>query len=169
MKALSGTCCPELDVDVKVLQRIGALAELRRDLQYDVVLVDLGKHDGDQALAESVVKGVVDGRSGQAEARGGVAIDDQVFFEGVILFVGGDVPQIGKSLQLGHEPLHPSGQLVRIGGLQAVLKLGAAYAIFHREVLHRLHVQGDSLNRLGLIRKAPDDLRSHRMFVHRGA
>ena len=47
------------------------------------------------------------------EARGGVAIDDQVFFEGVILLVGGDVPQMRKILQLGHEPLHPSGQLVR--------------------------------------------------------
>ena len=56
-----------------------------------------------------------------------------------------------------------------IGGLQAVLKLGAAYAIFHRKVLDRLHVQGDSLNGLGLIRKAPDDLAHIGMFVHRGA
>ncbi len=169
MKALERHLLPGSRFDVKVLQGVGVLAELRRDLQYDVVLVELREHDGDQALAESVVQGVVDGRSGQAQPRGGVAIDDQVFFQGVILLVGGDVPQIRKGLQLGHEPRHPGGQVVGIGGLQAVLKLGAADAIFHAEVLHRLHVQGDSLNGLGLVRKAADDLGSHRMFVPRAA
>ena len=107
VKALSGTCWPGCRFHVKILQRVGVLAELRRDLEDDVVLVELGEHDGDQALSEGVVEGVVDGRGRQAEARGGVAIDDQVFLEGVILLVGGDVAQLRQLLQLGDEPRHP--------------------------------------------------------------
>ena len=102
-----------VDFTYRLLQRIGVLAELRGDFQHHMVLVELREHDGDQALAEGVVEGVVDGRSGQAEPRGRVAIDDQVFFQRVILLVGGHVAQVGQSLQLGHEPRHPSGQVVR--------------------------------------------------------
>src|SRR5713101_4295132 len=46
--------------DVDVLERIGRLPELGRDLHHDVILIELSVHGGDLALAERVVERVVD-------------------------------------------------------------------------------------------------------------
>ena len=61
------------------------------DLHDHEVLIEAGVHGGDLALAEGVVEHLVDGRGGDAEARGGVAIDDEGCGEALILLVGGDV------------------------------------------------------------------------------
>ena len=46
-----------------------------------------------------------------------------------------------KAFSLFHQPRRPDRQFVRVGILQAVLKLGARHAAFDGQVLHRLHVE----------------------------
>ena len=57
-------------LDVDIVERGGIALELGRDLEDDVVLVQLGEDGGDLALAEGIVEGVVDVLRGDAEARG---------------------------------------------------------------------------------------------------
>src|SRR5579859_6256665 len=65
-------------VDVNILERIGILLELRVHFHDDVILIELRVNRGDLALAEGVVQGVVDVGGKNANARGGIAIDDDV-------------------------------------------------------------------------------------------
>ena len=76
---------------------------------------------------------------------------------GQVLLVGGDVAQFRQRLQLGQQLGCPRRQLVGIGILQAELILGAADAVFHRQVLHRLHVQRDALNPRNLLLQSLHD------------
>ncbi len=83
-------------IDVIELARIAL--ELRRHLQHHVILVELGEHGRDLALAERVVERVVDGRGRDAEARGGVAIDHQMRIQAVVLLIGRDIAQLRAGL-----------------------------------------------------------------------
>ena len=82
--------------------------------------------------------------------------------QALVLLVGGDVAQLGQRLQLLDQPRRPLRQLLRVGVFEAVLVLRAADAVFHRQVLHRLHVERDALDlgQLGL--QAPDDVAGDR-------
>ena len=51
-------------------------------------------------------------------------------------------------LHLIDQPSGPQVQLVRIRIFQRVLVLGTADAVIHRDVLHRVHVKHDALDRL---------------------
>src|SRR5207302_387371 len=126
---------------VNVLQRIGRLLELRVDFQQHVVLVQLREDSGDLALAESVIERVVNGLGQNAEARGRVAIDDQVRLQTRIELVAGNVPKLRDSLQFRHQFRRPGIQLLRIRVFDRVLKLRAADPVLHRQVLYRLHVE----------------------------
>ena len=75
---LSGTCVPLLGLHVEIVERGGIGLEVLPDLHDHVVLVELGEDGGDLALAEGVVERVVDVGHGDAEAGGGVAVDDEV-------------------------------------------------------------------------------------------
>ncbi len=57
-----------------------------------------------------------------------------------ILLVAGRVPQFGKLLQPGQQLRRINVQFIRVRIFQRVLKLRAADAILHGQILHRLHV-----------------------------
>jgi hypothetical protein len=69
---------PLPDFTYKIAQRAGVGLEVLADFHNHMVLVELGEDGGHLALAESVVERVVNVGHGDAEARGGVAIDDQL-------------------------------------------------------------------------------------------
>ena len=131
--------------------------ELRRDLQHHVVLVELGEHGRDLALPERVVQRVVDHRGRDPEARGSIAIDDQMRTESLVLLVGCHVAQRGQGLQPVQQLRGPGTQLGGIRILEAVLILRAAHAILDGQILHRLEIERDAfdLRELGL--QAIDD------------
>src|SRR6266478_3143172 len=145
-------------MNINVFQVFRALLELRVDFQHDVVLIQLRENGGDQALAESVVQRVVNVGGKNSEARRRVAIDGEHREQALVLLVAGDVTQLGQLLELFHEARDPIAQLFGVYILQAVLKLRAADAIFHGEVLHRLHEQRYAvhLGERGL--QAPNDV-----------
>jgi hypothetical protein len=64
---------------------------LRVDLHNYEVLVEAGVHGGDLALTEGIVENLIDGSCCDAEARGGIAINDKGFGESLILLIGGCV------------------------------------------------------------------------------
>src|SRR3989440_1851928 len=81
---------------VNVFQRIGVLLELRIHFDDDVILVQLSKDGGDQALAESVIKCVVDIGGENAEARSGNADDGGGGGETPVQLVAGDIAKGGE-------------------------------------------------------------------------
>ena len=89
------------------------------------------REDGrDLALAEGVVKGVVDICGKNAEARRGVAVDDEGGQEALVLLVAGDIANGRERLQFVHETGRPVGQLFGVDVFEAVLEFGAADAVF---------------------------------------
>ena len=52
---------------IDIIQFCRILLKLGRRFQNDMVLIELGKKSGDLALAKSIVKGVIDGRRGDAK------------------------------------------------------------------------------------------------------
>ena len=77
---------------IDVLQSGGILLELWVHLHHHVILIQLGEDGGDLALAEGVVERIVDVGREHAEARSGVAVDDQRRQQTEILLVARDVP-----------------------------------------------------------------------------
>src|SRR5260370_1991156 len=132
------------------------LLELRIYFQDDVVLIQLSKNGGDQTLPESVVQRVVDVGRKNAEAGSSIAIDGEHREQTLMLLVAGDIAQFGQGLELVHEARHPISQLLCVRVFQAVLKLRGADAIFHGQVLHRLHEERDAVY-LGKLRLEPPD------------
>ena len=139
LRAATGT-------DINVIERIGIAAESRRDFQHDMILVQLREHGGHQALAESIVKRVVNLLHAEAQPGSVVAIDNQRRFQPVILLIRGDVAQGGQGSQLPYQPVRPRVQLLLIRAFHGVLELRAADAVFHREILNRLHVKRDAFH-----------------------
>ena len=124
-------------VDVVELARIAL--KLRRDFQHHVILVELGEHGRDLALPECIVERVVDGRGRDAEARGGIAIDHQMRASPCVLLIGRDIAQRGSVRSLSISVAVQVLSSAAFGIFEAVLILGAAHAIFDRQILHRLH------------------------------
>ena len=76
---------------------------------------------------------------------GRVAVEDQPGPQAVHLLVAGHDRAVPASFcSCRYHARSILIQLVRVGIFQRVLELRAADAIFHREVLHRLHEQGDA-------------------------
>ena len=79
VKALSGTCAARRPSGRRCSSGpAGRLLEVGLHFQHHVVLVQLREHGRDLPLAEGVVERVVDHLRRDAEARGGVAVDDQM-------------------------------------------------------------------------------------------
>ena len=146
VSAWAAGLCPPPAGNINALQRIGIGAEIGINFEHDVVLVQLRKHDRDQPLPEGVVQGVVDRAGGDAQSRCGVAVDHQIGLRRLVLLVGGHVAQFRQRLQLGHQLSRPRRQFFGVGVFQAELVLRPADAVFHRQVLHRLHVQRDAFD-----------------------
>ena len=76
------------------------------------------------------------------------------------MFVCSHILKLVKTLQFFHQPPGPQLQLVRVGVFQAVLKLRPRNAIFHRQILHGLHVERDAFHLGQFRRKPPNNVRS---------
>ena len=87
-------------LDVDVVQRFGALPELRRHFHHHMILVQVLVDGRDLALAEGVVERVVDlRRRSDAEPRRRGAVDLEIDFQPLVLAVGIDVLQFRHVLQ----------------------------------------------------------------------
>ena len=64
-----------------------------------MVLIQAFIDVGDLALAEGIAKGVVDVLYGDAETRGGIAVNNNGALQTVELLIGIDVPEFGKIAQ----------------------------------------------------------------------
>ena len=133
---------PERHVDI--LERIRILRELRIHLEHHVVLVQLREDGGHLALPKGVVQRVVDRLRQNPQSRSGIAIDHQLGLEAAILLVGGHVAHGGQLAQFVHQFGRPDRQLLRVRAFHRILILRPAHPVFHRQVLHRLHVQRDA-------------------------
>ena len=107
--------------DIDVLQCFRALPELRRDPHHHMILVEIVVDRRHLALAECVIKRVVDLRRVDAEPRRGVAVDLEIDLQPLVLAVGIDVVEFGHVLQRVGDLRHPFVELVQRVGLQRVL------------------------------------------------
>ena len=122
-----------------------------------MVLVERRVGGGDLALAEGVGERGVDGQGGDAEAGGGVAVDDELRAQAFVLLVGGDVLELGQLLHGGHQPGRPLvefGDGVRGEGV-LILRGGAAAADV--EFLRALQVELHAGDVRGLRAQAVED------------
>ena len=122
----------------------GILVEPGLHFQHHVILVQLRKDGRDLPLSISVVQRLVDGRCGDSQPRGRVAVEHQCRPQSEDLLIAGHVAQLRQLLQLGEHLRREAIQLVYVRIFQRVLELGAAHAVFDREILHRLHEQRDA-------------------------
>src|SRR4029077_12180914 len=140
------------------LEDLRARLELRRDLQHDVILVDAFVDVGDLPLSEGVAERVVNIQNVDAQAAGGVAVDNDGAFQPAHLLVGIDVAQLGDFSQALLKDGSPMSEIAEIVRLERVLILRGAAAAADAEILNGLQIQsgaGDS-TRLGA--DARDDL-----------
>src|SRR5258706_289263 len=93
-----------------------------------------------------------------ARMLGGIPIDDGRRLQPLVLLVGGHVAQLRPGPELFEETGGEGRQLRRVRVFEGVLELRAADPALHGQVLHGLHVEGDSLDLLELRLQAPDDL-----------
>src|SRR6266436_6241054 len=153
---------------VDVFESVRILLELGIDFHDDVILVELGEDGGDLALAEGVVEGVVDIGGENAEAGSSVAVDGESGEETLIQLVAGDIANIGEGTELVDEARRPVGKLFGVNIFEAVLKLGAADAVFHGEILNGLHEKRDSVH-LGKFRlQTANDIGSIGVALRKG-
>ena len=64
-----------------------------------------------------------------------------------ILLIAGNVAEFRQSLELGNQLGRPGIQFLHVRVFDRILKLRAADAIFHRQVLYGLHVERDARHR----------------------
>src|SRR5262245_30220060 len=137
---------------VKIGEVMRILLKTGLGLENDMVLVQLSKYRGHLALAEGIVKRVVERLRRNAKPGRGLAIDNQTRLQSLVLLVAGHVAQDGQRLQPFDKARHPHAEFPRVGVFKAVLKLGPAHTVFYREILYRLHEERDAfdLRKLGL-------------------
>src|SRR6266478_6823026 len=81
---------------INIFQRIRILLELRVHFEDHVILIELRENGRDQALAESVVKRVVNVGGKNAQSRSGVAVDGERGDEALVQLVAGHIAQLGQ-------------------------------------------------------------------------
>ena len=97
-------------------------------------------------MAEGVVESVINRLRQNSQPRSGVTVDDQIGFQAVRLLIAGYIAHLRQSAQLVHKLGSDGCQFLRIRIFHGVLILRPAYTTFHRQVLHRLHVECDPCN-----------------------
>ena len=80
-----------------------------------------------------------------------IAIEHQLCPQALHLLIAGHVAQFRQLLQLLEHSRREGIQLVHVRIFERVLELRAAHAVFHRQILHRLHEQRDA-GHLGQLR-----------------
>ncbi len=141
---------------INVIQLRRIALKFRQRFQDDVILVQLREERGNLPLAERVVERVVNRLRRDAEPRRRHAVNHQGRLRAVRLLVGGHVAELRQRLHFRDELRRPLVQFVGIRVFERVLILRAAHAVFHRQILHRLHVQRDAFDLRQFRLQAPD-------------
>ena len=113
-----------------------------------MILVQLREQGRDLALAEAIVQRVVDILCRNAETRSGRAVIAQGRLASLGLLIASDVGELRQLLESREEFRHITAEFLRARILQTVLVLRAADDILDRDVLHRLHVETDAVDRI---------------------
>ncbi len=132
------------------------------DLHDHEVLIEAGVHGGDLALAERVVEDLVDGGCGDAETRGGVAIDDEGCREPLVLLVSGGIAQLGHRAHAGQQARSPGVEFVQVFVRERVLILRVAATASDLDVLLGLEEERGAGDAGEFPAEAVDDLRRRR-------
>ncbi len=132
---------PPDGADIQVLENLRVLPELRRHFHDDMILLRTeGIVDGgDLRLGKGVAQRIVDLNLRQAQARGAVAIHDQVGLETAGLQIGIHIGDLRHVLQRCAQLLRPGAQFGQIIAQQGelILRVGRSAAAA-AEVLHGL-------------------------------
>ncbi len=144
---------------IDLVERLGRQLHAGAGLHDHPVLVGLGEDGGDDPLAEGVVERAVDRGGGDAEARGRVAVDDDVgaarpCWAWSVATSASCGSCWSRSISLGIHSARAAG----IRAFEHHLVLGAADAVVDRQVLDRLHVGRDPDDAGDLRLQALDDL-----------
>ena len=111
------------------------MREARINFHHDVILIEGAVNDRHLTLPKRVVKGVVDLERANAEAGGGVAIDDDVGHQPVLQMIRVKVRQHRVVLKRFNKLRSPRIEVLRIVGQQRVLILCIALARRQRRYL----------------------------------
>src|ERR1700734_2684604 len=141
---------------VNILQRIGGLLELRRDLHDHVILVERTVNGRDLPLSEGIVKRIINVLRGDAQPAGGVAVDHQLGLQSAILLVGIHVAQFLQHAHFRQQSRRPAVELVQIFALQRVLILRIALATTDGQILSGLQIECGPRHDRQLAAKAVD-------------
>ena len=123
-----------------------------------MIAVELGKILRDLALAERVVKRVVDKLRLDAVARCGIAVNLHQQRRSLGLLVGRDIAKYREPLHSGEDFGRPLVQFVEVGVLQRKFELRSRGAAAETHVLRRLHVEFRALDLLELRPQPGNDL-----------
>ena len=140
-----------------LIERVGVLPELRRDLHHDMVLVERRVHRRHLPLAEGIVQRVVDRLLRKTQARRGVAIDDDVGLEAAVLLIAADVGENFNGAQFLEHLRRPLVQLAEVVALQRELILRVARSAADAQILNRLQVEIDAGDVRDLLADASDN------------
>jgi hypothetical protein len=127
-------------------------------LEDHAVLIRLRIDRRDDALPEGIIEHVVDGRGRDAESRRGRSVDHEIGRRSLLLHVARDVRELRQLFELLHELGYFRQEIVVVGTFDDELVLRAADRGIDRDVLQRLHVQGDAEHIGGLLLQSADDL-----------
>ena len=128
----------------------------RVNLHHHVVLIDGAVNDRHLPLSERVVKGVVDLQRANAEASGGVAIDDDVGLQPVLRLIRFKVRQHGVVLKRLDKLRSPPIEVLYRVGQQRVLILRIALAAADEDILDGAEVE-DTVGNLSKLWLQPRD------------
>ena len=117
------------------------LLQRRIKFEDDAILVRLRIDGRDDALAEGIVKRVVDGGRRDAETAGGGAVDDKIDRQPLLLQIAGDAGHLRQPVEASHQLRHPGGEFGRIGVFEHEIVRRAIDRRIDGQVLHRLHVE----------------------------
>ena len=86
-----------------------------------MILIERGEHGRDLALAESIVKDIVDRLGAHSESRRGRAIDDQASLKPFVLLVAVDIEEAAHGSELLQHAGRPDEEILNVVALQRVL------------------------------------------------
>ena len=124
-------------VEIDVLQAIRALPVLGRNLQYDVILVQLSVDNGDLRLSEGAVEGLIQRLRRDAKARGGGAVIADQLLQPAILRIAVHILEAGDLLHPGKQDRTPVCQIRHAIRLYGVLVHCVALSSSDAQVLRR--------------------------------
>ena len=147
------------------VQRSQRARHRRIDVENDAILVRLGEHGRNDALAVSVVERVVDRRRRDAETRRAGAVDIGDHRPAVGLQVARDIDDLRHFGEARENRRRPCLQRCEILIFQGELILGRADGGVDRQVLDRLHVERNAGDVGGLLLQAADDFAGGRLTI----